>query len=110
MDKSHFPSTPLFRVPLNSANSKVKLWDAHHERELLRTFSGHGKSVTTFLSTSFNRQMKLWDQQETSKVATGGLDGVIRYWGIELFAGWEIGKTAVCFKNADHTDWLRRFS
>ena len=55
-----------------SADAKLALWDAYHSRSLLRTFSGHSKSITdtnfspsgtTFLSASFDRQMKLWDTE-----------------------------------------------
>ena len=35
----------------SSADSKVKIWDVYHDRELLRTYSGHTKSVT---DTCFN--------------------------------------------------------
>ncbi|ETN38770.1 uncharacterized protein HMPREF1541_06808 [Cyphellophora europaea CBS 101466] len=58
-----------------SADTKIALWDAYHDRTLLRTFSGHSKAITdanfspsgtTFLSASFDRQMKLWDT-ETGK-------------------------------------------
>lgn len=56
----------------SSADSQLALWDAHHDRELLRTFSGHNKSVTDtdfhptgtkFLSASFDTYMKLWDTE-----------------------------------------------
>ena len=55
-----------------SADTKVKLWDVYHDRELLRTNSGHTKSVTDvtfspsgnqFLSGSYDRYMKLWDTE-----------------------------------------------
>ncbi|OCK82527.1 WD40 repeat-like protein [Lepidopterella palustris CBS 459.81] len=57
------------------ADNKIGLWDVYHNRELLRTFSGHNKSVndidfspdgTQFLSSSYDRYMKLWDT-ETGK-------------------------------------------
>ena len=35
----------------SSADAKVKIWDVYHDRELLRTYSGHTKSVT---DTCFN--------------------------------------------------------
>lgn len=66
-----------------SADSTVKIWDAYHQRELLRTFSGHTKAVTDisfntdgtrFLSGSYDRQMKLWDTETgkcISKFSTG---------------------------------------
>ena len=56
----------------SSADGHVKLWDVYHDRELLRTYSGHAKSITAtdwspdgiqFLSASFDRQMKLWDTE-----------------------------------------------
>lgn len=55
-----------------SADSKIALWDVYHQRELLRTFSGHTKSVndidfnsggTQFLSASYDRMIKLWDTE-----------------------------------------------
>ena len=75
----------------SSADSKVKLWDVYHNRELLRTFSGHTKSVTDtnfnpsgthFLSASFDRQMKLWDTEYgkcISRFTTGKIPHVIRF-------------------------------
>ena len=74
-----------------SADSKVKIWDVYHERELLRTYSGHTKSVTDitfnntgthFLSASYDRQMKLWDTeygQCISRFSTGKIPHVIRF-------------------------------
>lgn len=67
----------------SSADTKIALWDAHHNRSLLRTFSGHSKSITdtafhptgtTLLSASYDRQMKLWDTETgkcISKFTTG---------------------------------------
>ena len=64
-----------------SADSTVKLWDAYHERALLRTFAGHTKAVTDatfdptgarFLSASYDRQMKLWDTEYGKCVARFG--------------------------------------
>ncbi|RMZ82995.1 hypothetical protein DV737_g1819, partial [Chaetothyriales sp. CBS 132003] len=55
-----------------AADAKLCLWDAYHERALLRTFSGHSKAITdtvfspagtSFLSASFDRYMKLWDTE-----------------------------------------------
>ena len=75
----------------SSADSKIALWDAHHDRELLRTFSGHNKSVsdtdfdpngTRFLSASFDRNMKLWDTETgqcISKFTTGKTPHCIRF-------------------------------
>jgi pre-mRNA-processing factor 17 len=56
-------------------DAKIKLWDAHHSRELLRTFMGHTKAVKDidfsndgrqFLSCSYDKMVKLWDT-ETGK-------------------------------------------
>jgi pre-mRNA-processing factor 17 len=75
----------------SSADSKVALWDAHHDRELLRTYSGHNKSVTdtdfhptghTFLTASYDRQMKLWDTETgqcISRFTTGKTPHCIRF-------------------------------
>lgn len=87
----------------SSADSKVALWDAHHDRELLRTFSGHNKSVTdtdfhptgtSFLTASYDRQMKLWDTETgkcISRFTTGKTPHCIRFQpgdgGHEFLAG-----------------------
>lgn len=75
----------------SSADSKVKIWDVYHQRELLRTYSGHSKSVTDvsfnhsgthFLSASYDRQMKLWDTEYgkcISRFTTGKIPHVIRF-------------------------------
>jgi pre-mRNA-processing factor 17 len=76
------PITALRFIPKSShlllsasADNKLALWDAYHDRSLLRTFHGHNKAITdanftpsgsSFLSASFDRQMKLWDT-ETGK-------------------------------------------
>ncbi|KAF4855041.1 Pre-mRNA-processing factor 17 [Colletotrichum siamense] len=74
-----------------SADSTVKIWDVYHERELLRTYSGHSKAVadatfnndgTRFLSASFDRQIKLWDTETGSclgKFSTGKTPHVVRF-------------------------------
>ncbi|KAI9816057.1 MAG: hypothetical protein M1827_002049 [Pycnora praestabilis] len=74
-----------------SADSKIKIWDVYHQRELLRTFSGHTKSVTDvtfnnsgthFLSASYDRQMKLWDTEYgkcTTRFTTGKIPHVIKF-------------------------------
>ncbi|TPX15315.1 uncharacterized protein E0L32_004592 [Thyridium curvatum] len=66
-----------------SADTTVKIWDCYHERELLRTFSGHSKAVsdisfnidgTRFISGSYDRMMKLWDTETgacVSRFTTG---------------------------------------
>lgn len=73
-----------------SADSTIKVWDAHHDRELLRTFSGHSKAITDldfhpsgrhFLSSSYDRQMKLWDTEYgkcISRFTTGKTPHCIR--------------------------------
>lgn len=75
----------------SSADSKIKIFDVYHERELLRTNSGHTKSVTDvcfnvdgtqFLSASYDRQMKLWDTEYGKCIArfsTGKIPHVIRF-------------------------------
>ena len=87
----------------SSADATVKLWDAHHDRELLRSFAGHGKSVTDtdfkfdgteFLSASFDRQMKLWDTETgqcKARFSTGKTPHCLRFkpdeGGNEFLAG-----------------------
>ncbi|MCJ1438265.1 hypothetical protein MMC27_007653 [Xylographa pallens] len=85
-----FPSSGHLLLS-SSADSKLKIWDAYHSRSLLRTFSGHTKSVTdscfspsgtTFLSASYDRQMKLWDTEYgkcISRFTTGKIPHVIRF-------------------------------
>lgn len=74
-----------------SADSTIKLWDAHHSRELLRTYTGHSKGITDacynargtrFLSASYDRQMKLWDTETgqcISRFTTGKIPHVVRF-------------------------------
>ncbi|KAI9712149.1 MAG: hypothetical protein M1812_006987 [Candelaria pacifica] len=74
-----------------SADSTVKIWDVYHQRELLRTYSGHTKAVnditfnpsgTEFLTASYDRQMKLWDTEYgkcTARFTTGKIPHVIRF-------------------------------
>lgn len=68
-----------------SADSRIKLWSVYNERELLRSYSGHSKSVsdvafsisgTQFLSGSYDRKMVLWDV-ETGKVISRFNNGKI---------------------------------
>lgn len=73
------------------ADSTVKIYDVYHERELLRTYSGHSKAIrdlsfnidgTRFLSGSFDRMMKLWDTETgacLNKFTTGATPHVIRF-------------------------------
>ncbi|KAM5456816.1 hypothetical protein MaudCBS49596_001057 [Microsporum audouinii] len=75
----------------SSADSKVKLWDVYHSRELLRTYSGHANSVSdttfdptgaTFLSASYDRQIKLWDTEYgkcIQRFTTGKTPHVVRF-------------------------------
>jgi pre-mRNA-processing factor 17 len=74
-----------------SADTTVKIWDAFHQRELLRTYSGHSKAVsdisfnnngTQFLSSSYDRMIKLWDTEKgicISKFTTGKTPHVIKF-------------------------------
>ncbi|KAK5943497.1 hypothetical protein PMZ80_004504 [Knufia obscura] len=87
----------------SSADTKLALWDAHHNRELLRTFSGHTKSITDtdwspsgtqFLSASYDRYMKLWDTETgkcISRFTTGKTPHTLRFQpsngGVEFIAG-----------------------
>lgn len=74
-----------------SADSKIKLYSVYNERELLRSYSGHSKSVSDisfsnngarFLSGSYDRKMALWDV-ETGKVIsrfnTGKIPHVVKF-------------------------------
>ncbi|ETS75264.1 hypothetical protein PFICI_13748 [Pestalotiopsis fici W106-1] len=73
------------------ADATVKIFDVYHQRELLRTYSGHTKAVsdicfnesgTQFLSASFDRMMKLWDTETgacINKFTTGKTPHVIRF-------------------------------
>ncbi|WPG97281.1 pre-mrna-processing factor 17 [Acrodontium crateriforme] len=74
-----------------SADGKVKLWDVFHDRELLRSYSGHTKSVvgvdftpdgSKFVSASYDRQMKVWDTETgkcISRFSTGSTPHVVRW-------------------------------
>ncbi|EEP77444.1 conserved hypothetical protein [Uncinocarpus reesii 1704] len=85
-----FPSSGHLLLS-SSADSKVKIWDVYHERELLRTYSGHSSSVsdttfhptgTTFLSASYDRQIKLWDTEYgkcIGRYSTGKTPHVVRF-------------------------------
>ncbi|KAL1990528.1 hypothetical protein VTN49DRAFT_6367 [Thermomyces lanuginosus] len=75
----------------SAADGKAKIWDVYHQRELLRTFSGHSKSITdttfdptgkTFLTASFDRYIKLWDTEYgkcISRFTTGKIPHVVRF-------------------------------
>ena len=74
-----------------SADAKVLLFDVYHQRELLRSYAGHSKSVndvsfncdgTRFLTASYDRQMKLWDTETGAclgRYSTGKTPHVIRF-------------------------------
>ncbi|KAL6876989.1 WD40-repeat-containing domain protein [Trichoderma novae-zelandiae] len=73
------------------ADTTVRIRDVYHDRELLRTYSGHSKSLsdicfnnsgTQFLSASYDRMMKLWDTEKgicISKFTTGKTPHVIKF-------------------------------
>lgn len=87
----------------SSADTKLALWDAHHDRQLLRTYSGHNKSITDtdwspdgtrFLSASYDRYMKLWDTETGKCIArftTGKTPHTLRFQpsngAVEFIAG-----------------------
>ncbi|EAS29270.3 mRNA splicing factor [Coccidioides immitis RS] len=85
-----FPSSGHLLLS-SSADSKIKIWDVYHSRELLRTYSGHSSSVsdttfhpsgTTFLSASYDRQIKLWDTEYgkcVGRFSTGKTPHVVRF-------------------------------
>ncbi|KAA8575998.1 hypothetical protein EYC84_006161 [Monilinia fructicola] len=74
-----------------SADTTVKIWDAYHSRELLRTYSGHSKALsdvafnatgTQFISASYDRMMKLWDTETgqcINRFTTGKSPHVVRF-------------------------------
>ncbi|KAJ5966546.1 Pre-mRNA-processing factor [Penicillium waksmanii] len=75
----------------SAADGKAKIWDVYHQRELLRTFSGHNKAITdtdfhptgrTFLTGSFDRNIKLWDTEYgkcIGRFSTGKTPHVVRF-------------------------------
>lgn len=98
-----FPSSGHLLMS-SAADGKVKLWDVYHDRELLRSFSGHTKSVvdvdfspdgTKFLSASYDRKMKVWDTETGAclgRYSTGVTPHVVRWYpedpsGTEFVAG-----------------------
>jgi pre-mRNA-processing factor 17 len=74
-----------------SADTTVKIWDVYHQRELLRTYSGHTKALsditfntsgTQFLSASYDRMMKLWDTETgqcINRFTTGKTPHVVKF-------------------------------
>lgn len=74
-----------------SADAKIQLYSVYNERELLRSYSGHSKSVsdisfnasgTSFLSGSYDRKMVLWDTETgkaISRYNTGKIPHVLKF-------------------------------
>ena len=74
-----------------SADTTVKIWDVYHQKELLRTYSGHNKALSDiafspsgkqFLSASYDRMIKLWDTETgkcVNRFTTGKTPHVIRF-------------------------------
>lgn len=85
-----FPSSGHLLLS-SGADGKVKLWDAYHDRELLRSYTGHTKSVvdvdfspdgTHFLTASYDRQMKVWNTETGAcigRYSTGSTPHVVRW-------------------------------
>ena len=94
------------------ADGKVKLWDVYHDRELLRSYTGHNnKSVvdidftpdgTKFVSAGYDRYMKVWDTETGAclgRYSTGSTPHVVRWHpsahsGTEFLAGMHDNKIA----------------
>ncbi|PKS08660.1 hypothetical protein jhhlp_004713 [Lomentospora prolificans] len=74
-----------------SADTSIKIWDCYHNRELLRSYSGHTKAVSDlcfnydgakFISASWDRMIKLWDTETgkcISKFTTGKTPHVAKF-------------------------------
>jgi pre-mRNA-processing factor 17 len=74
-----------------SADGTAKIWDVYHQRELLRTYSGHTKSLSDitfdtsgkqFLTASYDRMIKLWDTETgqcLNRFTTGKTPHVVRF-------------------------------
>lgn len=72
-------------------DSKVKIWDCFHDRELLRSYSGHSKTVgdicfsndgRQFLSASYDKMIKLWDTetgQVVNRFTTGKIPNCVKF-------------------------------
>ncbi|EEB05620.2 splicing factor Prp17 [Schizosaccharomyces japonicus yFS275] len=85
-----FPNTGHLLLS-GSLDTDVKIWSTYHDRSLLRTFSGHSKSIRDlcfgpdgkmFLSCAYDKTLKLWDT-ETGKCmqryASGRLTHCVRF-------------------------------
>lgn len=109
-----------------SADTKIKLWDAYHDRSLLRSFSGHTKSVvdvdftpdgTQFVSASYDRQMKVWDTETgacTGRFSTGATPHVVRWYpeqasGKEFLAGMHDNKIVQFDTRADNNKPVQEY-
>ncbi|KAK5676298.1 hypothetical protein LTS10_011110 [Elasticomyces elasticus] len=74
-----------------AADGKVKLWDTYHSRSLLRSYTGHTKSVISvdfspdgsrFLTASYDKQIKLWSTETgqcVGRYSTGATPHVVRW-------------------------------
>lgn len=81
-----FPKTG--HLLLSASNDGTcKLWDIHNKRKCLRTYYGHSngvrnicfnKSGTRFLTTSYDRWIKLYDT-ESGKVIWRGTSGILPF-------------------------------
>ncbi|ETO28390.1 hypothetical protein RFI_08745 [Reticulomyxa filosa] len=81
-----FPKTGHLLLSCSN-DTTVKLWDVHNDRRCLRSYNGHTAGVrnicfnhdgSKFLTTSFDRWLKLWDT-ETGKVIWRGSSGKIPF-------------------------------
>lgn len=73
------------------ADATVKIFDVYHQRELLRSYHGHGKAVSDicfnnsgseFISSGYDRYIKLWDTETgvcKAKFTTGKTPHVVKF-------------------------------
>lgn len=70
-------------------DTKIKIWDVHGSGKCMRTYLGHEQAVKDicfsndgrrFVSTSFDKQVKLWDT-ETGQVITAVSTGKVAHCG-----------------------------